>query len=203
MVDQVASLGQMMNPALQGMMTPPQQSNTLNNGTLVTFQYKFFKTDPYPLVILARVEQGELIKGVNLHYLTFNYIKNVLQAHAGNSSFSWQHHVKLDNYLSNAYRHYKWSGIAMQTFRILDAQLIVKVANMVRSIDPNEVRAIKQSIREQMQQQMNITADQLSGEQVQTPAFTPQQVPQVQQVPTVPGAQQQQQPVNQNTTEAM
>lgn len=187
MADPAAAFGQMLNPALQGLMKTPQQSNTLSSGTLVTFQYKFFKTDPYPLVILTKAEQGKLLKGVNLHYLTFNYIKNVLQANAGNPAFSWEHHVKLDNYLSNAFRHYKWSGIALQTFKILDAQLIVKVANMVRSIDPNEVRAIKQSIREQMQQQMNVTADQLTGQQVQQNP----QVRQTPQVPTVPQVQQQ------------
>lgn len=184
MVDQVA--GQ-MNSALQGLMSTPQQSNTPTNGSLVTFQYKFFKTDPYPLVILSRVEPGKIVKGVNLHYLTFNSIKSILQAHAGNSMFSWQHHVKLDTYLADAFRCYKWSGIALQTFRVLDAQLIIKVANMVRSIDPNEVRAMKQSIREQMQQQINVTADQLTAGQVQPNTL---QTPQVPQISTVPQSQQ-------------
>lgn len=166
--------GQNPNIALQKLMSP--QSNNfggLVGGTLVTFQYKFFKTDPYPLVIITSVNQGQFIKGINLHYLTFSYIKTVLQTHAGNTSFSWNQ-VKLDTYLSNAFRHYKWAGIAWQSFRTLDAQLIVKVANMVRSIDPNEVRAIKQSIREQINQQMNVTADQLSAQtQSQIQGITP------------------------------
>lgn len=151
-----------ISPMLQNLMQHQPQGAALTSGTLVTFQYKFFKTDPYPLVIISRSANGSFIKGVNLHYLTFNYIKNILQAYAGNTSFSWSQ-IKLNSYLSDAFRHYKWDGVQWQTFRALDAQLIVKVANMVRSVDPGEIRAIKNTIQQQVNQQMNVTADQLSN----------------------------------------
>lgn len=173
-----------VNPAISSLLRPidPRNQEAVNSnviqGSLVTFPYKFFKTDANPLVIVTGLTHGKSLRGVNLHYLTFNNIRDMLAKYADRPGLSYQQ-IKQDTYItnatSNAFRYYKWSGVEWGRLRKLDAQFIVKVANMVRSVDPNQVRAIKQTIRDQMQQQMNVGADQMTGtsptQQIQPPTL--------------------------------
>lgn len=159
-----------LNPAVSSLMRPldPQNQQAINQnvvqGSLISFPYKYFKTDPYPLVIVTGLTPGKSVRGVNLHNLTFNNIRDLLSKHADQPGLNWEQ-MKQHSYITtiDAFRYYKWNGVDWSRLRKLDAQFIVQVANMVRSVDPNQVRAIKQTIREQMQQQMNPSAEELSG----------------------------------------
>lgn len=133
---------------------------TVSSGSLVTFQYLFAKNDVYPLVILTYVSMN-YIHGVNLHYLTFNQIKEVLQKDKLNGcrpGFNYQN-VKPYEYIVNAYRTYKRNGL--RNLKILDCDLITKSMTVTRSIDPQESEAIRENIRNQISGLVNTPAQKM------------------------------------------
>lgn len=130
----------------------------IGKGSLVSFNYMFFKNDPYPLVLLTDVWQNYL-RGINLHYLTFPYVKNLLQPNCDNIGFSYIN-IKADNYIVNAFRQYKRIGI--RQIKRLDCAFLLNVLAMVRSLDPNEIEAIRRVVREQIQKLVNPTAEELA-----------------------------------------
>lgn len=131
----------------------------LKKGSLITFNYMFWKHDPYPLLIVSNVIQGKFIKGVNLHYLTFPYIKNLIK-NCNNPAFSYQT-IKGDRYISNAFRGYKWNGI--RQIKYLDCDFILNAMGLTRGIDVNQLDAIKKSVQDQVGKQMGIKAEDLKG----------------------------------------
>ena len=131
-------------------------SNFLQKGNLITFNYVNWANDPRPLVILTDVSPGMRIRGINLNYLTFNYIKNILLSNCNNVGFSYSN-IKGDAYIVSAFRSYKWQGI--QQLRKLDCKFLLSVMSVVRSFDPNEIKMIRQSVREQIQQQISPKAE--------------------------------------------
>lgn len=132
----------------------------LAKGSLVSFNYTFWRNDAYPLVIVSENNMaGGKLCGINLHYLTFPYIRQLLGMSVNNPAFSYKS-ISEDEYVKKAYRSYKWSGI--QRIRMLDHKFLLKVMNMVRSYDPAEVQIIRRQVQEQMRQQINPKADQLT-----------------------------------------
>lgn len=133
---------------------------TITKGSLIIFNYSFWAHDPYPMIIVSDVMQGNKIRGVNLHYLTFNYINNLLKIAAGNPAFSYSA-IKNDTYITSAFRSYKWQGI--RNIKKLDSNFILSIMGMVRSFDINEIEAIRRSIQEQMNVLLNPPADTISN----------------------------------------
>lgn len=145
------------------------QNNVVKKGDLVSFNYVNWKHDPYPLVIVTDLTPGNRLRGVNLHYLTFNYIRKLLSVGCGNMAFSYAN-VKSDEYIHQAFRVYKWQGI--RQIRKFDCSFLLNLMATMRSLDPYQVEAIRKSVQEQIQQQLNPTADQLVGQQIGQPAPT-------------------------------
>jgi hypothetical protein len=123
-------------------------NQTITKGSLIIFNYTFHKPghDSYPLVIVTDIWQS-YIRGVNLHYLTFPYIKRLLQPNCNNPNFSYTN-IKSDEYITSAFRQYKRNGI--RQIKKLDCAFLLNVLASVRSFDPNEVEAIRKSVREQI-----------------------------------------------------
>jgi hypothetical protein len=132
--------------------------NTVSKGSLVSFNYAFWKNDAYPLVVVSERDAGKLW-GVNIHYLTFPYIRRLLETSAGNPAFSYKS-ISGDEYLSRSYRSYKLSGI--RQMKVLDYKFLLNVMTMVRTFDPAEVQIIRRQVQEQMRQQINPKATNLS-----------------------------------------
>lgn len=129
---------------------------TVAKGSLVYFNYLFWIHDPYPLVIISDI-YPQYIRGLNLHYLTFPYIKHVLQPGCDNRNFSYSNirggNVPYETtHVPKAFRTYKRSGI--RALKALDCSFILNVLASTRAIDPMEVDRIRQVVREQIQQQM-------------------------------------------------
>jgi len=129
---------------------------TVGKGSLVYFNYLFWIHDPYPLVIIANID-SQYVHGVNLHYLTFPYIKHILQPHCDGGDFSYRHirnnNIQYrDEYIPKAFRTYKRSGI--RSLKALDCSFILNVLASTRGIDPAEVEQIRTMIKQQIQQQM-------------------------------------------------
>lgn len=124
----------------------------IKKGNLVTFNYSFWKKDPYPLVIISQSLPGNKLFGINLHYLTFNYIKKILK-NCNNPMFSYSNSIKGDNYLKNSYRSYKWSGI--RQVKVLNCEFLLNIIGTIRSFDPAEVQIIRKNVQNQIKQQIN------------------------------------------------
>jgi hypothetical protein len=132
-------------------------SQYLTKGSLIVFKYSFWMHDPYPLVIVSDYMFGIKIRGVNLHYLTYPIISNILGTVCTSKTFSYSN-IKSNTYISSAFRTYKWSGISQ--VKRLDCNTLLKVISGVRSIDPSQTEAIKQSVQDQLNRTTNPNLDQ-------------------------------------------
>ena len=135
----------------------------IGKGSLVHFNYQFWQHDPYPLVVVTDIFPL-YIRGVNLHYLTFPYIKNLLQANCDNNGFSY-YNIRGDQYIVNAFRTYKRAGI--KRLKTLDCDFILHVLASVRALDPNEVDNLRKVIQEQIRRRAQPKAEELSGKYIE------------------------------------
>lgn len=126
----------------------PEQAGYLNKGDLISFNYIFHKAghDPYPNVIITDIN-AFYIRGLNIHYLTFPYIKNLLQSNCSNKNFSYRV-IKDNSYLVAAFRQYKKTG--MRIVKKLDCDFLLNLMGSIRAVTPNEVEAIRKNINEQL-----------------------------------------------------
>ena len=134
-------------------------NNILGKGDLVSFNYIFHKIghDPSPNVIITDINYF-YIRGINIHYLTFPFIKNLLQSHCENKSFSYKF-IKNDSYLVSSFRQYKKNG--MTNIKKLDCNLILNLMGSIRAVTPNEVEAIRKTINEQLNKISQIKVDEV------------------------------------------
>ncbi len=137
----------------------------LGKGSLVSFRYPMSQAarpnvihDSNPLVIVTDVTQTYL-RGVNLHYLTFPYIRSILQGNAGNTGYSY-FQVKADRYIAQAFRMYFRSGVSQ--VRMMDADVLVKILGGMRSWSEAEIEVAKQQVRQQIRQRLQVRADELT-----------------------------------------
>ncbi|MCK9459720.1 MAG: hypothetical protein M0R80_08785 [Proteobacteria bacterium] len=145
-------------------------------GSIIRFGYRNWKHDPYPVVIVTDVSwaarqrtnggiEQPFIKGINLNYLTsFDFQRIVINC--GNAAFSYNT-IMGDNQLKRAYRHYVVGFDNIQNLQMLNCDDIVAARDISRAYDPNQMDAIKQSIQRQLEQQVNIKAEELSQPQQQ------------------------------------
>lgn len=149
------------------------RNNGLNRGDLISFNYTLHRPghDAYPLVLVTDPNYpiatkttksgvtlaGQYIRGINLHYLTFPIIKKLIfpnnqQSVCENPNFTYQS-IKGDGYISSAFRQYKKTGINL--VKKLDCSFIVNSMGISRSFNPNEIEAIRNSVREQINRIVN------------------------------------------------
>lgn len=134
------------NNALSG-----PQSPVISKGSLVKFTYLYAKPghDQTPMVLITDIWR-DYIRGLNLNYLTFPTIKGLLQQFGENTSFSYQN-IRGQNYIVSAFRQYKRPGIG--GIQKLNSPFLLNALACSRSTDPNEVEAIRKTIRDQIRQQ--------------------------------------------------
>lgn len=137
----------------------------ISRGSLISFYYPQSYAiipniihDPYPLVILTDI-WPRYIRGLNLHYLTFPYVKKILTTYGG-KSFSY-YNIKPDQYMANAFRMYVRMGVRRP--RRLDTEWLVSVLQSVRSFDPAEIEKIRTNIQQQIQQRLQAKAEELTS----------------------------------------
>jgi hypothetical protein len=143
--------------------------NVLNKGALINFGYTFWKHDPNPLIIVSDVFPDR-IRGVNLHYLTFRYIKGLLNSYCDKNYFSYRF-IKHDRFIVNSFRTYKKEGITMM--KRLDCNVLMTLLTKVRSFNPQEMESIRQEVERQLKAQTNPAAEDLAN-QLKTNILTPQ-----------------------------
>ena len=126
---------------------------TVGKGSLIKFNYvgipgKSVIHDAHPVTIIYSMK-GDLVKGVNIRYLTFPYIKSLLGGkglpNCDNPNISYNN-IKGDKYITNAFRSYKRQGI--KALRKLDCNFLLKVLGEMRSFNPNEVEQMRTYVRD-------------------------------------------------------
>lgn len=139
--------------------------NRITRGSLISFHYPHSFAmipnvihDPYPMLIITDI-WPKYIRGVNLHYLTFPYVKKLLLAYGG-KSFSYLN-IRNDRYLANAFRMYVRVGV--QQPKRLDTEWLMTVLSSVRSFDAGEIEQMRANIQKQIQQRLQAKADELTS----------------------------------------
>jgi hypothetical protein len=141
--------------------------NAITKGSLISFEYpKSFATvpnvihDPRPMLIVTDVWPPNYIRGLNLHYLTFPYIKKILETWGGNQGFSYSN-IKADRYVALSFRMYSLKGLIRP--KRLDSEWLQTVLQSVRTFDVGEIEKIKSSIEQQINNRLQIKAKELTS----------------------------------------
>lgn len=134
-------------------------------GSLVRFTYLYAKPghDQTPLVLLTAPlpYKGIYFRGINLNYLTFPTIKGLLQQFAENPSFSYQQNLRGMGYITSAFRQYKRQGVS--GIQKLNSAFLLNTLACARSVDPNEIEAIRRTVRDQIRRITNEQAGPTAG----------------------------------------
>jgi hypothetical protein len=146
----------------------------ITRGTLLSFHYPHSLANPpnrihdsYPMIIVTDI-WPKYIRGVNLHYLNFHYVKLLLNVlgEKPSATYSSQYikgdiNVRGGKDSAGAFRTYFRSGIQMP--KKLDVEFLKMILTQVRSFAPNEVERIRNEIEAQIQQRLQARADELSS----------------------------------------
>lgn len=181
---------------------PVSQNNKISRGSLITFRYPasqgkepYTIHDPNPMVIVTDVWPS-IVRGVNLHYLTFPYIKRILQSYCNNTGFSYAS-IKPDRYQAGAFRVYYRRG--MSQIKRMDCSWLLDVLGAVRSFSESELQKLQEQIQAQIQARLQAKAEELTSYeafrnkllnsqtsvQPQTPAFALNKLPPLPEIPPI------------------
>jgi hypothetical protein len=69
-----------------------------------------------------------------------------------NPTFSYIN-IKADQYIVSSFRQYK--KIGLRNLKILDCSLVLNIMGSVRAIDPQEVEAIREAVKTQLNKVVN------------------------------------------------
>jgi len=130
----------------------------VGKGSLIKFYYagipgKSVVHDHNPVVILYSMKgkgtDQSVIRGVNIRYLTFPYIKHLLNPgmnsnNCDNPMISYNN-IRGDKYITDAFRSYKRVGI--KRLRKLDCEFITSVLGGMRSFHPSEIEEMRNYVR--------------------------------------------------------
>lgn len=151
---------------LLGNLFQQQKANSIDNiisrGNLVIFNYSFWKNDPRPLVIVTDYNINGKMRGINMHYLTYPYIRNILNIASNSQGGFSYNNIKNDSYIVNSFRSYKWTGISQ--VKKFDLKFINQMIDNSRNFDPNQIQAIRQSVNQQLQKQYIPSADNITNQ---------------------------------------
>ena len=147
---------QFFRPVGQDVVANPNRrmgrSLVARTGSLVSFNYAFWRNDPYPLMVVIENNPGkDKISGVNLHYLTFRDIRELI-GRAGKMGFSYRS-LSDSKPFKDAYRSYKRAGV--RQMKVLDPDYLMGVMGMVRNYDPADAQIVRRQVQEQLKQQIN------------------------------------------------
>lgn len=139
------------------------QNTTIKPGVLINFEYNFYKHDFSPLCLVGKVwtvKNPGMVSGLNLHYLTFRYIKYLLNTFCG-KNFHYGL-IKGNRYIVNAYRSYKKEG--RRNVKMVDCGFLNDTLKKARSFKPGELEAMRKEVQRQLKEKMHPNAEQLAKE---------------------------------------
>ena len=133
----------------------------VHKGSIINFHYVGQRIgraihDPYPLVLVSDIF-SDAIRGLNLNYLTITKVKEMINRFL-EKPFNYAM-IKGDPYLAGspddpgAFRTYKRNGISQ--LRMMDSAFLRGIAELSRTMDPNELDQIRMQIEELIKYQLN------------------------------------------------
>lgn len=132
-------------------------------GDLVSFNYPkscavdFYQIhDPSPIIIITDVF-GDRIRGLNLHYLPMNLIRQAIRVNQNSGGYSYAK-IRGDITLRNIFRIY--IRRCMLNVKRLDAQYLLSMLDVNTKYTPEELDGIRASIRDQMNRDVNVEVPQ-------------------------------------------
>lgn len=144
---QQATMSPQVNQLVQRQQTPQiVQPNQIVRGSIIVFNYSYWKNDKTPCVLVSSVD-GTYLSGVNIHYLPFATIRGLLPS--ANPSFSY-FSIKKNTYIVDAFRSYLIRGIDFSKAKIVDSKFLLQMMALANSFDPNQIKAIRQQIEQQL-----------------------------------------------------
>ena len=136
--------------------------NVIKIGSIISFKYAFFKHDPNPTVIITKILPDYLV-GINIHYLTYNDIKKLLNPKevnaCKNKSFGYPL-VKNKAYIIKGFRVYKRKGI--QNLKYLDCDKMIQMMGLKKTVNPKESKEINKQVEKQINRKTNVKAKQIT-----------------------------------------
>ena len=142
-------------------------TKSITSGTLISFHYPISHArkpnvihDPFPMVIVTDIS-AKFLRGVNLHYLTFPYIKRILNDHCDNTNFGYHASVKPDKYIAGAFRTYNRRG--MSRLKRMDCNWLLNVLGAVRSFSESELQKLRDQIQAQIRERLQAKAEELTS----------------------------------------
>lgn len=142
-------------------------SKKITQGSLISFHYPHSYAnppniihDPRPMVIVTDI-WPKYIRGLNLHYLTFPYIKRILGMYGGKLGFNYYFNIRPDKYMAHAFRMYVRAGVRQP--KRLDTEWLKMVLASVQSFAPGEIERIRAEIQRQIQQRLQTKTDELTS----------------------------------------
>lgn len=158
-------------------------TKAITRGSLISFDYPRSMAmipniihDPRPMVIITDVWPPHYLRGINLHYLTFSYIRKILQTWGGNQGFSYAA-IRPDKYVASAFRMYSLRGVTRP--KRLDSEWLKTVLASVKTFNPGEIEKIRASIQQQIQSRLQLKASELTAYDQWRRNLTPTQQRQV------------------------
>lgn len=127
-----------------------QLQQVVGKGSIISFHYvgqtRHQIHDPYPVIIVSDVFT-EMIRGVNLHYLTYPYMKSLITQYA-NNRFSYAY-IKGDSYIVGAFRSYKRNGISQ--LKMINKEFLSNVLTVSRALNVGEIEQMREQIRQMLE----------------------------------------------------
>lgn len=140
----------------------------IRKGSLIKFKYLYSQAkkpnvihDTRPVVVVTDF-MPNYIRGVNIHYLTFPIVKNLLNTHAKSGGFSYAS-IKGNGYIAEAFRMYKRNIEVDATIEEIDYEVLLNLLGSVRSYTDNELQQVYNKIEAQIQSRLQIKADELES----------------------------------------
>jgi hypothetical protein len=146
-----------------------RNNQVLRRGMLIAFQYRWMKHDPTPLVLISETcppnctdtRVNGTISGLNMHYLTFKYVKWLINSYCEKSGFGYGLY-KGNQYILGSYRSYRKDG--RRQIKSVDCKSLLDILGGIRSYKPSEVEAMRKQVQEQLRQRMQQNADEMTQE---------------------------------------
>lgn len=117
------------------------------NGRIFSFFYKFYKIDPYPVIICTGVYPDGRISGLNLHYLPYPIFSKLLITYGDNQAFNYQV-IKNQPIIKQAFRSYKLYGIT--NARKINYKSILSSLSVIRNYSTQEVLNLQNAVNQKI-----------------------------------------------------
>lgn len=146
--------------------TESQDSLIPKPGNLVTFFYAkrvgVEIHDPKPYVIITDWNPPTRIRGINLHYMTYNSMEDLLGSLFEGKIGPSYRYIKTNKFWTDAFRSYSFAFI--KNLKKMNPEYVQEMINRIKGYDPNQEAAMREEVQRQLREGVNQpTAEEMTG----------------------------------------